>query len=90
MERLPDIELDEAERTVLDTYDAVAADLAVHLDMWLAPGDMQFLSNHTIAHARTAFEDADDPDLRRHLLRLWLSLEQAPATEPQPDGVIAR
>jgi len=43
--------------------------------MWLAPGDMQFLSNHTIAHARTAYQDFADPAARRHLLRLWLSLD---------------
>jgi len=75
VERLPGVSLSVAERAVLDLYDAVAADPDVHLDMWLAPGDMQFLSNHTIAHARTAYEDAEDPERRRHLLRLWLSLE---------------
>jgi len=74
VERLPGVSLTDTERAVLDCYDAVAADPDVHLDMWLAPGDMQFLSNHTIAHARTAYEDAEDPDERRHLLRLWLSL----------------
>lgn len=73
--RLDGVSLDDDERLVLDSYDAVAADPAVHLDMWLQPGDMQFLSNHTIAHARTAYEDAADPAARRHLLRLWLSLE---------------
>ena len=26
----------------------------------------------TILHNRTAFEDADEPALKRHLLRLWL------------------
>ena len=41
--------------------------------MQLEPGDMQFLHNHTILHARSAYEDYSDPDQRRHLLRLWLS-----------------
>jgi hypothetical protein len=31
---------------------------------------------HTILHARTAYEDFDEPARRRHLLRLWL---RAPA-----------
>jgi hypothetical protein len=75
VERLEGVSLSDAERTVLDIYDAVAADPAVHLDMWLEPGDLQFVSNHTIAHARTAYEDDADPARRRHLLRLWLSLE---------------
>lgn len=75
VERLEGVRLGDEERAVLDLYDSVAADPEVHLDMWLEPGDMQFLSNHTIAHARTAYEDDPDPARRRHLLRLWLSLE---------------
>ena len=72
--RLEGVALSEEELAVLDLYDGLAADAEVHLDMWLRPGEMQFLSNHTIAHARTAYED--DPDRPRHLLRLWLSLDQ--------------
>lgn len=36
------------------------------------PGDMQLVHNHTIFHSRTAYEDWDEPDRKRHLLRLWL------------------
>ncbi len=35
-------------------------------------GDIQLLHNHTILHSRTAFTDWEDPERRRHLLRLWL------------------
>ena len=70
--RLEGVALSDEERAVLDLYDTLAADPEVHLDMWLKAGEMQFLSNHTLAHARTAYED--DPDRARHLLRLWLSL----------------
>ena len=42
--------------------------------MHFAPGDVQLISNHTVVHARTAYEDA--PGSERHLLRLWLSLER--------------
>lgn len=58
---------------LLDLYEAIAGEPELYLDMELAPGDVQLLSNHTILHARTAYED--DPQLPRHLLRLWLSLE---------------
>jgi alpha-ketoglutarate-dependent taurine dioxygenase len=44
--------------------------------MQLAPGDIQWLSNHTILHARTAYEDHRSPERKRHLLRLWLSTEK--------------
>lgn len=35
-------------------------------------GDIQLLHNHTILHSRTAFTDWEEPQRRRHLLRLWL------------------
>jgi alpha-ketoglutarate-dependent taurine dioxygenase len=57
----------------------VASDPALYLDMQLEPGDLQLLSNHTILHARTAYED--DPRAPRHLLRLWLSLPPAPEAD---------
>jgi len=65
---------DETERALLDLYEEIAADPDLHLDMELAPGDVQWLSNHVILHARTAYEDHDDPARKRHLLRLWLSI----------------
>ena len=61
------------ERELMDLYEAIANEPALYLDMDLAPGDIQLISNHTILHARTAYED--DGNRRRHLLRLWLSLE---------------
>jgi alpha-ketoglutarate-dependent taurine dioxygenase len=45
-------------------------DLPVCFDM--RRGDMQFVNNRTVLHSRTAFEDHAEPELRRHLLRLWM------------------
>lgn len=45
----------------------------IRLDMIMVPGDIQFLHNHQIVHARTAYEDFEEEDQKRHLLRLWLS-----------------
>src|ERR1043166_3873864 len=36
-------------------------------------GDMQFLNNHVAFHGRTEFEDYEEEEKRRTLLRLWLS-----------------
>lgn len=58
---------------LLDLIEAVANDPAFHLDMDFEPGDIQFLKNAAILHARTAYEDWEDPTLKRHLLRLWLA-----------------
>lgn len=63
-----------AEGELLDLYEAIANDPEIRLDMELRPGDVQLVSNHTVIHARTAYEDAPASGARRHLLRLWLSL----------------
>lgn len=66
----------------LDLFDALADDPALHFQMELAPGDMQFVHNHGLLHDRTSFEDYPEPERRRHLLRLWLAL---PGARPLPD-----
>lgn len=62
--------LTDRQRAALDLFDAVLDDPAVHLEMDLAPGDVQLVHNHQLLHDRTAF--VDDPGNPRHLLRLWL------------------
>lgn len=42
------------------------------LDMDFLPGDVQFLNNFVSLHSRAGYED--DPNKKRHLLRLWLSV----------------
>lgn len=66
----------------LDLFDALANDPALHLEMHLAAGDMQFVYNHTNLHDRTGFIDWPDPEQRRHLLRLWLALPEDRALPP--------
>ena len=68
--------LTESDLEVLDRYEAIAKDPDYYLDMDLQPGDLQLISNHTVLHARTDYEDFDEPERRRHLLRLWLSLDE--------------
>ena len=68
-------ELDPAAAELIELYDALAASSEIHLEMWLEPGDVQLVSNHTIVHARTAYRDAPERGRMRHLLRLWLSFE---------------
>jgi hypothetical protein len=72
--------LSDDERALLDLYEEIANDPEFRLDMALAPGDVQLVSNHTVIHARTAYEDAPGAGGRRHLLRLWLSLQAHGAT----------
>ena len=65
--------LGAAHREALDLLDALTDDPALHLMMALAPGDIQFVHNHSLLHDRTAFTDWPEPERRRHLLRLWLA-----------------
>jgi len=61
-------------RELLDLYNEIADSPDLYVDMDLEPGDVQLLSNHTVLHARTDYEDYPEPERRRHLLRLWISL----------------
>jgi Taurine catabolism dioxygenase TauD, TfdA family len=66
----------------LDLFADLANDPELRLDMNFMPGDIQFLHNHTILHARTAYEDWLEPERKRHLLRLWLSPPEARPLPP--------
>ncbi len=62
------------EQELLDLYEAIADTSALRLDMQFQEGDIQLISNHFLLHSRTEYEDHPEPERRRHLLRLWLSL----------------
>ncbi len=66
----------------LDMFDALANNPRLHLSMRLEPGDIQFVYNHALLHDRTGFKNWPDPKKTRHLLRLWLSIEN---DRPLPD-----
>jgi len=59
----------------LDLFDALANDSDLHFVMRLEPGDMQFVYNHSQLHDRTGFVDWPSLSQRRHMLRLWLSVD---------------
>lgn len=64
---------------LLDLLDALWVDPRLCYSMQLKAGDLQLVNNYVVVHSRTNFEDFEEPDLKRHLLRLWLSLPQAQA-----------
>jgi hypothetical protein len=69
------LRLTDAHIEALDLFDELANDPELHFGMQLEPGDMQFVYNHSQLHDRTSFVDWPDPTHRRHLFRLWLSIE---------------
>jgi hypothetical protein len=66
------------EQEAIDYLQSVAARPGIYLDMDFQPGDFQLLNNRSIFHARTDYQDNPDPDLKRHLLRLWLMMPDWP------------
>ncbi|MDP6707845.1 MAG: TauD/TfdA family dioxygenase [Alphaproteobacteria bacterium] len=48
-----------------------------------APGEIQLLNSHVTFHARTAYEDHPEPERRRLLYRLWLSMANS---RPLPES----
>jgi Taurine catabolism dioxygenase TauD, TfdA family len=71
-------EFTDRDREAMDAVAAVANRPELYLDMTFREGDIQFLNNRTILHARTDYEDDPDPALHRHLLRLWLMMPDWP------------
>ena len=65
--------LSPQQRELLELLETIPLEAGVALDMSFQPGDMQFLKNSVILHARTEYEDFDEPEAKRHLLRLWLA-----------------
>ena len=72
------VALTERELLALDTMDEIANRSDVRLKFIQEPGEIVLTNNCLLLHTRTAFEDSEDPALRRLLLRLWLREDDRP------------
>lgn len=75
----------EAQIEALDMMDTLADELCV--EVTLEQGDIAFLHNHVVIHARNKYEDWPEPGRKRHLLRFWL---ETPGGRPLPEAVADR
>ena len=66
-----------AQWKALDLLSDLADELS--FEMSFAPGDIQFVNNHVIYHARTEFEDDAAAGRDRLLLRLWMAMPNSRA-----------
>ena len=73
--RLPG-KLVRAQQAALDAIQEMASSEEFCFSMWLEPGDLQLVNNHVAIHSRTHYEDFEEPERKRHLLRLWLAVPQ--------------
>jgi Taurine catabolism dioxygenase TauD, TfdA family len=65
----------EAAREAMNRVDAMCADPQYHVSMTMQPGDMQFVNNYHVLHARDQYEDDRAAGKIRHLKRLWLETD---------------
>lgn len=70
--RVTGVALTAEEQAALDKVLEIARRPGMHVTFDLQAGDMQFCNNLSTLHARTSFEDYEDPARWRHLLRIWL------------------
>ena len=75
-QRFPEVpRLTPRQLEALDFLDELEQHPELQLQMQFSPGDLQFVCNYTVFHARTEFEDWPEVERRRHLMRLWLACE---------------
>ncbi len=65
------------QREALVTVQEIANRPALMLTMDFQEGDIQLVNNHTMLHAREAYEDFPEPGRERHLLRMWIAVDDA-------------
>ena len=86
-QRRPEVpRLSEAQAEAIDLLHGIAEELS--FEMSFRPGDIQFVNNHVIYHARRGFED-DPADGGRLLLRLWVAMPNSRAL-PEDHRVLWR
>jgi len=73
--------LTEKMSAALDLMDRTLVRPEISFDFDMQPGDIQLINNYCVFHSRTAFEDFDVFERKRHMLRAWLSV---PNSRPLP------
>ena len=64
--------LTEYQKNALDNLDKLLANENFAVSYLLKKGDMMYSNNNWLIHDRTDFEDSDDENLKRALLRTWI------------------
>ena len=67
-----DAPFSDRDREALATFERLAADPEFRVSFQLERGEAALFNNCAVLHNRTAFEDHEEPHLKRHLMRLWL------------------
>ena len=73
----------EAEKEALNCVEAIASQADMELTFKQLPGDVLFVNNLAVMHRREKYFDAEEPDKKRALYRMWINLHQSAAVVPQ-------
>ena len=79
-------EMTSLQREALDVLEQVAERTDLRVTFRQKVGDILFLNNFVTFHRRTEFVDYDEPELKRHLLRIWLSMPNSRPLDPRFAG----
>ena len=75
--------LTDTELEAIDLFLEIAELSELRFDFDLEVGDIQFINNYVLLHARSAFQSHPDPAARRCLLRMWLNWRQPRPLAPE-------
>jgi alpha-ketoglutarate-dependent taurine dioxygenase len=64
--------LDAKGRAAIDAISEILSEPENHVTFTLVAGQMQFVNNFKLAHLRSDYVDFDEPDRKRHLIRIFL------------------
>lgn len=70
------------QKEALDLVESIAGEPEMQIRFTQEPGDILLLNNWVTLHRRTAFEDWPQPERRRHILRVWLSVPNSRPLDP--------
>lgn len=73
-----DYRLTPREQAAIDVFLSISNHPDYLLEYMLEPGDIQIFNNRTVLHGRAHFDDYPEKERRRHLKRLWLSVDDWP------------
>lgn len=76
------IPLSQAELGALERMSHFACHPDLALRFVLHPGDILFINNFRVLHARDAYEDWPQPERKRLLIRFWLNRQESATTLP--------
>ena len=72
------IALSASQQEAISAVERHLDDPDLFVEFSIEPGQMLFSNNHWTLHNRNAFQDHEDPEQRRHYVRLWLERETEP------------